>query len=409
MLPVNILDSVELQMSLLLFVALGGYMLASRIHQSAVVGEILIGLIVGPSFLGLITYTSFVQSIASLGAVILMFVIGFEFNIRDLTDIRFGIIGLVGVIVPWLGGYATAVVFGFDNVSALFIGTALTATSIAITANVLREMSLLESAAAKAIIGTAVIDDVLSLLALSITASVVAGSFSLASIGITILIQVGFLVVAGAVGIFVISRWLEKIDSTEFARKNPEFVFIFAVMVAFLYATLAEMVDVSAIIGAFIAGVSFNGVKLKHGKNIEEGADYLYIIFASIFFVSLGILVDMSALTFDAVLFLAVLTVVAILTKVIGCGVPAKFLGYSKSDSVVIGVGMAPRGEVAMVVALMGLTMGLIGQNIYVTIVLMSLITTILTPIALKKVIKGESGKGNGGVPTPVPEGAVEA
>ena len=172
MLPVDIFDSVELQMSLLLFVALGGYLLASRIHQSAVVGEILIGLIVGPSFLELITYTNFVQSIASLGAVILMFVIGFEFNIRDLTDIRFGVIGLVGVIVPWLGGYATAILFGFDNVSALFIGTALTATSIAITANVLREMSLLESAAAKAIIGTAVIDDVLSLLALSITASV---------------------------------------------------------------------------------------------------------------------------------------------------------------------------------------------------------------------------------------------
>lgn len=400
MLPVDIFDSVELQMSLLLFVALGGYLLASRIHQSAVVGEILIGLIVGPSFLELITYTNFVQSIASLGAVILMFVIGFEFNIRDLTDIRFGVIGLVGVIVPWLGGYATAILFGFDNVSALFIGTALTATSIAITANVLREMSLLESAAAKAIIGTAVIDDVLSLLALSITASVVAGSFSLVSIGITVLVQVGFLVIAGAVGIFVISRWIEKIDGTEFARKNPEVVFIFAVMIAFLYATLAEVVDVSAIIGAFIAGVSFNGVKLKHGKNIEEGADYLYIIFASIFFVSLGILVDMSALTFDAVLFLIALTVVAIVTKVIGCGVPAKLLGYSKSDSIVIGTGMAPRGEVAMVVALMGLTMGLIGQGIYVTIVLMSLITTIITPIALRSVIAKEKiagGTGNTG------------
>ena len=397
MLPVDIFDSVELQMSLLLFVALGGYLLASRIHQSAVVGEILIGLIVGPSFLELITYTNFVQSIASLGAVILMFVIGFEFNIRDLTDIRFGVIGLVGVIVPWLGGYATAILFGFDNVSALFIGTALTATSIAITANVLREMSLLESAAAKAIIGTAVIDDVLSLLALSITASVVAGSFSLVSIGITVLVQVGFLVIAGAVGIFVISRWIEKIDGTEFARKNPEVVFIFAVMIAFLYATLAEVVDVSAIIGAFIAGVSFNGVKLKHGKNIEEGADYLYIIFASIFFVSLGILVDMSALTFDAVLFLIALTVVAIVTKVIGCGVPAKLLGYSKSDSIVIGTGMAPRGEVAMVVALMGLTMGLIGQGIYVTIVLMSLITTIITPIALRNVIAKEKLAGGTG------------
>ena len=174
-------------------------------------------------------------------------------------------------------------------------------------------------------------------------------------------------------------------------------------MIAFLYATLAEMVDVSAIIGAFIAGVSFNGIKLTHGKNIEEGADYLYIIFASIFFVSLGILVDMSALTFDAVLFLVALTVVAILTKIIGCGIPAKLLGYSNSDSVVIGVGMAPRGEVAMVVALMGLTMELIGQNIYVTIVLMSLITTIITPIALKKVIKGEPGKGT--APAPAAEG----
>lgn len=183
---VGIVPPVELQMTLLLFFALGGYLLASRINQSAVVGEILLGLVVGPSVLGLITYTEFVQAIAGLGAVILMFVIGFEFKLSDLTNIRYGIMGLIGIIVPWIGGYLTAVAFGFGTGSALFIGTALTATSIAITANVLKEMCILDTEFAKAIIGTAVIDDILSLLALSVTADVAAGSVSLVDIALVI-------------------------------------------------------------------------------------------------------------------------------------------------------------------------------------------------------------------------------
>ncbi|WFN36178.1 cation:proton antiporter [Methanomicrobium antiquum] len=378
------LPSIELQMSLLLFVALGGYLLASRINQSAVVGEILIGLIVGPSFLNLITYTDFVQSIAALGAVILMFVIGFEFNIKELSNIKFGIIGFSGVIIPWICGYFIAVLFGFDFISALFIGTALTATSIAITANVLREMCLLDTEVAKAIIGAAVIDDVLSLLALSITADVASGSFSYTGIALSIVKQVGFLLIAGFIGIVFISKWIEKIDKTRLAMKNPEFVFIFVMMIAFLFATLSEYVGISAIIGAFIAGVSFNGVNLKHSHDIEAGADFLYIIFGSIFFVSLGILVDIHVMTQEAVVFLVVLTIAAVITKLIGCSIPAKIMGYSGRDSLAIGFGMSPRGEVAMIVALMGLTMGLIGQGVYAAIVLMSLITTILTPILFR-------------------------
>lgn len=180
----NLFTSPEFQMSLLLFVALGGYLIASRINQSAVIGLILVGLLVGPSALGLITYTDFVRGLAHLGAVILLFVIGLVFNVREILSLRNGVIAAVSVIVPWIGGYLLSVAFGFDTASAIFIGTAMTATSIAITANVLREMGKLQTEAAKAIIGAAVIDDVLSLLALAISTDVVSGTVSARGIAI---------------------------------------------------------------------------------------------------------------------------------------------------------------------------------------------------------------------------------
>lgn len=380
----GVMPSIELQMTLLLFFALAGYLLASKINQSAVVGEILLGLVVGPSVLGLITYTEFVQAIAALGAVILMFVIGFEFNLEDLTNAKYGIIGLIGIVVPWISGYFTSVAFGFDHEGALFIGTALTATSIAITANVLKEMCLLDAEFSKAIIGTAVIDDILSLLALSITADVASGTFSIGGFIFILAKEIGFLVLIALIGIFVISKMIVGMDKNPISKKYPEFVFIFAIMIAFLFAAMAEFIGISAIIGAFIAGVSFNGVNLRHSHDIAEGAEYLYIIFASVFFVSLGILVDLKAITGPVLLFIGVITVVAILTKVIGCGIPAKLLGYSNRDSLAIGFGMSPRGEVAMIVALMGLNLSLIGQDVYASIVVMSILTTVITPITFR-------------------------
>ncbi len=377
--------AIEIQMSLLLFLALAGYLVASRINQSATIGAILVGVLVGPSVLGLITYTDFVATLAHLGAIILLFVIGFEFDIRDILDVRYGVIGLVGVILPWIGGYATTVFFGFDFASAVFVGTALTATSIAITANVLKEIGVLQTPAAKAIIGAAVIDDVLSLLVLAIaTDLVVSGDVSAVSVGVMLAKAVGFIVVAGAVGYFGIRKFIERMDATPLARKYPEFVFIFAMMVAFLYAMLADLVGLSGIIGAFLAGVAFAGVRLQQSKGVHEGAEYFQIVFASIFFVSLGILADVRALTSDMVLFLLVLTLVAIATKVIGCALPARAMGMCREDSLIIGFGMAPRGEVAMIVALIGLESGLIGQGIFVVVVLMSLLTTLITPIVYR-------------------------
>nr|WP_320160962.1 cation:proton antiporter [uncultured Methanoregula sp.] len=380
----SLFTSPEFQMSLLLFVALGGYLIASRINQSAVIGLILVGLLVGPSALGLITYTDFVRGLAHLGAVILLFVIGLEFNVREILSLRNGMIAAAGVILPWIGGYWISIIFGFSTASAIFIGTALTATSIAITANVLREMGKLGTGAAKAIIGAAVIDDVLSLLALAISTDVVSGTVSAGGIAIVAIKAIAFIVIGGAFGIFVVSKYVRRVDTTRFAKKFPEFIFIFAMMMAFLYAMCAEAVGLSAIVGAFIAGVSFESVQLTHSKNFKEGAEYLQIIFASIFFVSLGVLADIKAITPEILVFLVVLTVVAIITKVVGCGLPARMMGLNRKDALIVGFGMAPRGEVAMIVALIGLEAGIINQGVYVVLVLMSLLTTIITPIVYR-------------------------
>lgn len=377
----GIVATPEFQVSLLLFAALGGYLLASRINQSAVVGIILVGLLIGPSVLGLVTYNEFVRGLAHLGAVVLLFVIGFEFKLRDIVRPAYAFIALIGVIIPWIGGYAVAIWAGMDFSTGLFVGTALTATSIAITANVLQEMNKLQTDAARAIIGAAVIDDVLSLIALAITGDVVAGAFHPSVVLFIIFKVVVFLLVAGAFGIFVVSRFLVRLDNTPFVARYPEFIFIFAMTFAFLYAMIAELVGLSAIVGAFIAGISFERLTLRKSLDVKEGAEFLKIIFAAIFFVSLGVVADFKALTPDILPFLVILTIVAIATKVIGCAIPAYLSGICRKDSLIIGFGMAPRGEVAMIVALIGLEQGYIGQAVFVAIIIMSLLTTLITPI----------------------------
>ena len=380
----GILASIEFQMSLLMFVALAGYLIAYRINQSAVVGIILAGIVVGPSLLGLVTYTDFVSSLGHLGAVVLLFTIGLHFNIKEIINLKYFIIAFFGFVVPWVAGYYLAVVFGFDFGAAMFVGIALTATSIAITANVLKEMGKLQTKAAKAIIGAAIIDDVLSLLALSISGGIVSGDLSLASILITIAKAIGFLVLGGFLGSMLLTRFMVKLDNTRFCDKYPEVIFIFAIMIAFLYSLLAELFGLSAIIGSFLAGVALTRVKLRHEVAFREGAEHLQIIFASIFFISLGILLDFHVITLNFIWFVLALTAVAFLTKFLGCGIPARLLGIGTRDSLIIGTGMVPRGEVAMIVALIGLKQNLIAPDMYAALVLMSLLTTVIPPVVLR-------------------------
>jgi Kef-type K+ transport system membrane component KefB len=391
----EILHLVEFQMTFLLFIALAGYLLASRVNQSAVIGEILVGLLVGPSLLGIITYTDFVSNLAHLGAVFLLFVVGMEFRLEDIAKPRYFLIAAGGVVVPWGAGFLTSILFGYPFGSSLFIGTALTATSIAITAKVLKEMGKLKSEAARAIIGAAVIDDVLGLLVLAVSTGVVGGSLSLGSFSLVLGKAVAFLGIGAVAGHFGFRKLLLFIDKTAFTRRYPEVTFLFATMLAFLYGVTAEIFGLSAIIGAFIAGASLGGVKLFHGKDLHQGSEFLQIIFASIFFVSLGILADVRALDVRVIIFLAVLTLVAIASKLIGCGGVALLARSSVRDSAIIGFGMSPRGEVAMIIALIGLDKGLINQDVYVTIILMSLLTTVATPVILRKLMNPRKGPGD--------------
>jgi Kef-type K+ transport system membrane component KefB len=380
----SILTSTEFQMSLLMFVALAGYLIAYRINQSAVVGIILAGILVGPSLLGLVTYTNFVSTLAHLGAVVLLFTIGLEFSIKDIAKARYFSIALVGILLPALGGFFLASLFDFDFKASVFIGTALTATSIAITANVLREMGKLQTEAAKAIIGAAVIDDVLALMALSISEGIVSGELSSMSLLIATAKAIGFIVLGGLIGTILLSKLMVWLDKTRIAGKYPESIFIFAIMIAFLYAMAAEFVGLSAIVGSFLAGVCFAGVKLMHGGIFREGAEHLQIIFASVFFVSLGVIMDLHYVTMNLLWFVLALSGVAILTKVIGCGIPAIIQRMSLRDSMIVGVGMVPRGEVAMIVALIGLSQNFIDQSTYSVLILMSLLTTIIPPLILR-------------------------
>jgi Kef-type K+ transport system membrane component KefB len=384
----GIVTTIEFQLSLLLFVALAGYLIASKINQSAIVWEILVGIAIGPSLLGIITYTESVQSFAQLGAVVLLFVVGLEFNIKDVFNVKYGVIALIGVIIPWIGGYLLANIFGYDFISAVFVGTGLTATSVAITANVLREMGKLQTEAAKAIIGAAVIDDVLGLLVLSFSMEVARKNISFEPLLVIIVEAAVFMILGAYIGHKYLSKLLEKFDTTKLAGRYPETVFILAMMIAFLYAMIAEGIGLSAIVGSFLAGVALTGVIIKRGKNFKEGAEYLQIIFAAIFFVSLGILANFHALTLQILWFLIALTVVAFLTKIIGCYIGARIGRMSHRTSLAVGMGMAPRGEVAMIVALIGLNLGFIGQDIYVSLILMSLLTTIFVPIILRHFMK---------------------
>lgn len=380
----DIVPSMGFQISLLLLVALTGYMIAAITSQSAIVGQILAGIFLGPSLFNVVTYNEFVSNLAHLGAVILLFVIGLEFKLKDILQIKNAIIAFFGIVIPWCAGYATTLIFDYSNQTAIFVGTTLTATSIAITANVLKEFGKLRSDIGKIIIGSAVIDDILALIVLTISVDINLETIKFSMMAWLVFKSALFLFLAAALGQGIFVKIIQRIDESRFSRDFPEFVFIFTMAIAFSYAIAAELVGLSAIVGAFTAGAVFEGVTLKNSHSFSDGADYLRIIFASIFFTSLGILADLSQVSLSNVPFIASICVAAILSKLIGCMLPSFFMKHSLKQSFIIGVAMVPRGEIAMVVAIIGLKKGLIDQSIYVALIIMSIVTTLIVPHLLR-------------------------
>lgn len=344
--------------------------------------QIFVGFLLGPSFLKVISYDHSLEFLAHISVIILLFIVGLEFKIHEIFDKRYALIAAAGVIVPWVGGFLTAVCFNVNVNGAVFTGTALTATSIAITVKTLKDMGLLQTGAAKAIIGAAVIDDVLGLLALSVSNEAVQGKVMSAAAVLVPLVCAGIFIIAGIyLGKHIISAGMGRILS----RVHPVVSAAVALAAAFAYAYGAGLAHLSGIVGAFIAGLVLEGAfENKYGVRVMALLEGINRAMAPVFFISLGVLVDTHLIKPGVVVFMLALTAVAFASKLAGCFAAARWQGLPKQDALLVGIGMAPRGEVAMIVALIGLNQQLISPDVYAALIGMSVLTTVMTPLFFK-------------------------
>ncbi len=360
--------------------------LAERIKIPAVLGEIIAGIIIGPSVLGLIDpikhldVANMVLLLGEIGVILLLFQVGLEMDLGEMAKVGKPalLVAVIGVAVPFAAGFGVAAAFGEDAKVALFIGASLTATSVGITARVLGDLRALALREARIVLGAAVADDVLGLVILTVVVKVVTeGSISASVVFETLGLAIGFLLITGLLAIYVIPRAFTRID--RFAKSSTTIVSIaFALTLAF--SLLANQAKLAFIIGAFMAGLAV-GRSTQH-ERIAEGLNPLGHIFIPVFFASIGINADLEAMFKPSVLALAsALIVVAIVGKLIaGIGI-----GRSGGDKLLIGIGMIPRGEVGLIFASIGLSKGVLDDKLYGALLLMVLVTTVLTPPLLRQ------------------------
>jgi Na+:H+ antiporter len=372
--------------------------LAARIHQPAVFGEILVGVILGPTVLNVLGWPMFaspldasaagsppllaiVRDLAQVGVLLLMFVAGLETDLEQMRHVgrvafwsAFG-----GVVLPFIGGAALSSAFGLPLFwQGIYIGTILTATSVSISAQTLMELGALRSREGSTILAAAVIDDVMGIVVLSIVVALSKASLSGAVDGGALAIVVLRLVVYFAAAIYA-GRWLPHVLRWASELPASQAMLAAVLVVAFVYGWAAEYVGgVAAITGTYLAGVLVGQTRFK--TSIDAGVHALtYAMFVPVFFISIGLQADARALA-QQVPFATSLILVAIVTKAIGCGVSSRLCGFDRRESVRVGIGMISRGEVGLIVAGYGLAEGLIGRDVFSASVLVVLATTMATP-----------------------------
>lgn len=374
-------------------------LLTRRFNMPQVVGALLAGLILGPGLLNIISQTDYIMQSAEVGVVMLMFCAGMETDVQELK--RAGkaslVIAIIGVLVPLAGGFAVAWVFNrpgmiVSDASAttmlqnLFIGVVLTATSVSITVETLKELGKLKTKAGNAILGAAVIDDVLGIIALTIISSMADTSIN---IGIVLLKIVGFFLFAGIAGYGFFkfyTNWSSRSDRV--LQRHTIAVFVFCLLMSYCAESFFGVADIT---GAYIAGIIISMIQKEEEEHLASRFSILsYLYLSPIFFASIGLKVVLPDMNVQIVEFAVILTLIAILTKVIGCGLGAKLFRYSNHESLQIGVGMISRGEVALIVASKGEALGLMGTQFMGPVVIVVIITTIVTPVLLKWVFNRE-------------------
>jgi Kef-type K+ transport system membrane component KefB len=353
-------------------------LLSQRFGMPAVFGELLLGLILGPSLLGIITPTETLHLIGQIGVIVLMFMAGLETELDQMRRVGKAsfLTAFGGVLLPLGGGYLLGIAFGMQPLHALFLGAVLTATSVSISAEVLRELSWLRTKLGTTILGAAVIDDVLGVIVLSIVLGLAGeGSFLL-----TLAKMAVFLPAAWLVGDWLIPRLMRA----EQYVTQKETVVALLIGILLLYAWSAETLgSIAAITGAYLLGI----IVSKHtdpGHHLHDSMNVIgYGFFVPIFFVSIGLEAHAEAL-FSAPLLTVSLLALALAGKVIGCGIGALAGGFNRSGALAIGVGMIARGEVALVMIAAGRAAGLVDDRLFSTTIVMTLVTTMVTPPLLR-------------------------
>jgi Kef-type K+ transport system membrane component KefB len=374
-----------------------------RLKLPIVLGELIAGMIVGPFALGgiivadgkqLLQINDEIRILGEMGAIVILFMAGLEMTPREF--LKGGknsfIVGTMGVVVPFFAGFMVFQLFGFDALQSMLIATALTATSIAISIQVLSEFGKIKTPEARLIIGAAVVDDILAIAVLSVVTSI-AGSpggidnIDITQITITILQVLGFFAIMLIVAVVVIPKII-----TPRIWKAKGSVEGIATAAFFGAAALAGSIGLSPIVGAFAVGMALSTTKVF--EKIENYVSKIGLIFAPLFFSIIGAQVDLRAVDLNIMMLSGVIIVIAVVTKLFGCGLPAMYFLKSKAGGMKVGIGMISRGEVGLIVAGVGVTAGILTSEVYSTIIIMVLVTTIITPIWLKMEYRKEQKKG---------------
>jgi Kef-type K+ transport system membrane component KefB len=379
-------------LGILLFAAKLFAELFHRIKLPIVLGELLAGIVVGPFALGalplfngepLVVLDETVKHIGEIAAVVILFVAGLEITPREFLKggAASFTVGSVGVIVPFFVGYYAFTAFGIEALQSILIATALTATSIAISIQVLTELGKMQSKEARLILGAAIVDDILAIAALSVVVTMVQTSNTepaIFDIAFLVLKVLGIFAVILIVAVFVIPRLLHS----EKLWKPRGSIEAITTASFFLAAGIAAFVGLSPIVGAFAVGMAVASTRII--KQMHEYVDKLQIIFAPLFFAIIGAQVDLRGINMEVLTIAGLIVAIAIITKLIGCGLPSIFFLKDRGRAMRVGIGMISRGEVGLIVAGVGVSSGALVADIYTAIIIMVAVTTIITPIWLK-------------------------
>ncbi len=343
-------------------------------------------MIVGGSILGWVAPSDFTNSLAEIGIVFLLFTVGLE--TKPSAILKVGklalIVAVLGIVLPFLGGYVLMRAWGGSNIQAVFIGTALVATSVGITARVLQRLGLLDAPTARIILGAAVIDDILGLIILSIVSSSAKGKINYAEIITTAVLAIGFTIFIGSVGAKLMTYLAPKIERL----KTGNSFFVFSLVLCLGLSVAATYIGVAAIIGAFLAGMALAEASEKV-KFIHKQTNAVTEFLVPFFLVNIGMQLKLDVFKDSTIIILAILvTIIVLLTKWLGCGLAAMSLGWRRAAQV--GVGMSPRGEFCVVVVQIGLGLAVIDDALYGVVLFMVVATTLIAPPILKYLFSDE-------------------